>query len=107
MSLFLLWKAEIITINYLGIALNIPLNMASDGYIAMDCNGDVWIYSHKPTTLDDHWAITESVGCSSTQVLCMSDYTVVLGETHLIEYIAKDVWKNSVVKISDCPVITF
>lgn len=108
MSLFIAWSAKITVVNYLGIAVNVPTEFLKDGYISMDYDGTVWAYFSKPKKDNLYWhsPLRDAAdGPAGLQVYELGNYSKAIPELGDSETVGAGYWANSLVKISDCPII--
>lgn len=111
MSLFVNTVGSIQLVNYLGIAVSVPISWLKDGYLSMDKDGTIWVYSGMPTRKSDHWSYVSKedpnmpVGHCVLRIGMYLDIKNNTASDH--DFIAEDVWKHSVVKVSECPVISY
>lgn len=111
MSFFVNVVGNMQLVNYLGIAINVPVAWLKDGYLSMDKDGTVWAYSGMPTMGLERWVYTPAGGTNLVIDCCvvrLDMYVNAAKKDSKREYfIAKDVWENSLIKISECPLINY
>lgn len=111
MSFFVSAVGSMQLVNYLGLAVNVPVVWLKDGYLSIDKDGTVWAYAGMPSIGSERWVYTPAGGTSLVVDCCvikLDTYANAFKGSPAREYfIAKDVWENSLVKISECPLINY
>lgn len=111
MSFFVNAVGSMQLVNYLGLAVSVPVSWLKNGYISMDQDGSVWVYMGMPIRSSDHWGYASEENTYMPTGHCVLRIGLYLdvqnkrASNH--DFVAEDVWKNSLVKVSDCPLINY
>lgn len=112
MSFFITWAANTTLVNYMGIFITVPNAYLEDGYLATDLDGSIWIYTNKPKkdvrcwhTGEGHTEAQELL--SGFCILELDNYRDVIKDLGSELRVFEDHWKDSCIKLSECPVIKY
>lgn len=93
--------ANTVIINFFGLAINVRKDYIEDGYIAVDQQGTVYVYTEQPVAQYEFWALSNISDASFEQVL---DLASIKHLPNLYTWYAPQ-WRHLCFPLSDFPVL--
>ena len=93
--------ANTVIIDFFGLAINVGKDYMQDGYIAVDFQGTVYVFTVEPITQSDLWTVPHDSDAKYEQVLDLSTIEYV---PSIYEWYQSS-WRHLCFPLSDFPVL--